>query len=119
MGIFDNLKNIVANTASDVIGDPLNQAKEEAVHAAKEEIKEKTEDAIISGVKGYLNNAQEKVTTEDGKEAIGVLENLVDDAANMKKTAIGEETNGVDYMEKAQEDLSKLAEISDKYDQNQ
>lgn len=121
MGIFDSLKNIVANTAGNVISDALNQVKDEAAEVVKEEVKEKTEGAIINGVKTYLNNAEEKVTTEEGKEAIDALQSIVDDAENLKKSAIGEETDDVDYLAKMQEDFVKLAEIADKHnnDQNQ
>lgn len=123
MGLFDSFKNIVANKASNVIGNAINQVKEEATNTVKEEIKEeikeKAENAIIGGVKNYLNNAQEKATTSDAKDAINTLQNLVDDAHNAQKAALGEETNEIDYTAKTKEDLVKLGEIADKYNKEQ
>ena len=124
MGILDNIKNIFVSTASNAIGDvlnqvkdeasdALNQAKEEVTDAVTAEIKEKTKDVIIGGVKNYLNTAQEKVTTKDGKEAINTLQNLVDDSVNLHESAVSGEANDTVHMEKTMDDLNKLAEIAD------
>ena len=73
----------------------------------------------MDGVKRGLNNIQEKVTTEEGKEAVGILQDLVEDAENARKSAIGDINDNVDYTAKAQEDFIKLAEIADKHNHNQ
>lgn len=110
MGIFDSLKKIVTNTASNVVDNALNQVKEEVT----EKTKEKTQQAIMGGVKNYINNIEEKATTEESKEATRILKNMVDDTDNMRKSAMGEKNDGVDYETKIQADIMKLAELVDK-----
>ena len=123
MGLLDNFKKIIANTASDAIGNAINQVKEEAVQTikeeVKEEIKEKTENAVAGGIKSYINNAKEKAPTEEAKEAIDTFGNLISDSYKANKQAAGIEKYEEDYMQKTTEGLVKLGEYADKYNETQ
>ena len=114
MGLFDSLKDMAMKGASDA----LDKAKNEATNRIGDEIKEKSAEAITGGVKSYLSEAKEKVDNEEGKEGITLLENLIDDAENVAKTASDVDSSENDeYMKKAEDDWQKLSEFADKQNQ--
>lgn len=116
MGLFDSLKDIARNSANSA----LNNIKQDAKNEINDNIREKSVQTFTDGIKSYLNDAQNKVTTEDGKEAVSLLQNLVDDAENAHKSAVSVEDDNTEvYTKKAQEDLQKLSDLAEKYDNKQ
>ena len=73
MGLFDQLKNIAMKEANNLI----NDAKEKATDKIEDEVREQSTHVISNGMNTYLENAKEKVDTQEGKEAIEKLQNLV------------------------------------------
>lgn len=118
MGLFDNIKNVVSSATEKAVDGAINQIKSDTEETIKQEVKEKAQNAFVGGIKNYLNNAEEKITNQDGKEAVNTLQNLVDDAVLTQRAEIKGEDVGVDYQNKTLDDLSKLGEIADRHNPN-
>ena len=115
MGLLDSLKDVALKNA----GDMLEQVKDEATDKVSQEIKDKGREAVVGGVKNYLDDAYEKVPTSDGKEAVDALRNLVDDSENLRNSIVSpDDDNQENYEQKTQEDFQKLSNIVDKYNIN-
>ena len=83
MGLFDQLKNIAMKEANNLI----NEAKEKASDKIADEVREQSTQVISDGVNTYLENAKEKVDTQEGKEAVERLQNLVQDQKEISNAA--------------------------------
>ena len=83
MGLFDQLKNIAMKEANNLI----NEAKEKTTDKIEDEVREQSTQAISKGMNTYLENAKEKVDTQEGKEAVERLQNLVQDQKEIYNTA--------------------------------
>ena len=115
MGIFDSLKDVALKNASDM----LEQAKDEATDKMSQEVRERGREAVVGGVKNYLDDAYEKVPNPEGKEAVESLRNLVDDSENLRNSVISSDSDEQEhYEQKTQEDLQKLSNIVDEYNKN-
>ena len=136
MGLFDELKNKALNSVNDVLNqtkdnimktasDAINQVKDDAMqsadnainevkHEAEEKIASQVErqgaKAINNGINNYLDNAYDKVPTEDGKEAVATLKDMVKTTQDIYNSGGSEQ-----YTEEATQELQKLADIADKY----
>ena len=121
MGLFDQLKNKALNSVNDVLNqaketvmqnanNAINEVKHEAEEKITSEVKEQTANAVTSGINNYLDNAYEKVPTEDGKEAVATLKDMVKTTQNMYNSGGDEQ-----YTEEAKQELQNLADIADKY----
>ena len=115
MGLFDSFKKIASDAANNAIDDALTQMKRETKEAVQEEAKERTQEALKNGVNSYLDNASKNVTTEDGREAINTLQDMVKTTEAAYSDATSVESSGVDYTAEAAQELAKLSEIAENY----
>lgn len=111
MSLFDSLKNVAMKSAGNFLNDVAANAKREISN----EIKEKSVEALSNGVDNYLEQAKDKVTNEEGREAISQLQNLIGDAKQVRETATGlDEDKYNEAMKKTQEDLQELNDFTNK-----
>ena len=115
MGLFDSLKDIAMQN----VNNALDKVKNDAEEKIKEEAREKSFEAVTGGIKSYLDNAEDRVPTEDGKEAVNLLKNIVEDTENMHNAGMsGDVEKNEEYVEKSKEDLQKIVEYSEKHNNN-
>ena len=115
MGLFDQLKNIAMKEANNLI----NDAKEKATDKIEDEVREQSTQVISDGMNTYLENAKEKVDTQEGKEAVERLQNLVQDQKEISNAASSLDSFEQDAaIKKTQEDLQKLVNMSSKIKNN-
>ena len=115
MGLFDQLKNIAMKEANNLI----NEAKEKATDKIEDEVREQSTQAISKGMNTYLENAKEKVDTQEGKEAVERLQNLVQDQKEIYNTAGNIDSSKQDAaIKKTQEDLQNLVNMSSEINNN-
>ena len=126
MGLFDKLKGIASdyatntfNKVKETVMDDANDAIEEAKENAEQEIKNKvaTEASkkINESINNYWDNAESKVQNEEGKEAISILRNITHDTRDIAKPAseVDSSTN-IEAEKKAQKDMQDLQNWYDK-----
>ena len=80
----------------------------------------RTKHTVISnGMNTYLENAKEKVDTQEGKEAVERLQNLVQDQKEIYNTAGNIDSSKQDAaIKKTQEDLQNLVNMSSEINNN-
>ena len=115
MGLFDWLKNIAMKEANNLI----NDATEKASDKIADEVREQSAQAISNGMNSYLENAKEKVDTQEGKEAIEGLQYLVKDQQEIYNTAGDIDSSKQDAaIKQTQEDLQNLVNMSSEINNN-
>ena len=105
MGLFDGLKDVLKSNVESMISNEASKVMQEQG--------EKIGSHVKDGMKGYLENAKNaSTTTEEGRDAIDSLINLMDDSENMAEESIKVDGNPEQYESRVEEDFKNLGKAT-------
>lgn len=124
MGLFDNLKDLAIRKANDVIDESTQSLRKngeelfnEISDSVKEDTtnkKEQTGDVISNNINTHLEKSKQMVQSEDGKEDIQTLQNLVNHGNDAYKDASSLDKIREDTINNLDNDFKELDSYVDK-----